>query len=342
MGAWWSCALQFCARIRAIEWVIWGGAVALTLGLLILMWTRWGKTRLTHKCLALSLFTHLLLFIWFLSKEMIVGAPGPLGREGAPGQVGDHPTLLVNNVQVGGDPEAKEPPSGGAAKPWHTTPLRAVPPPPPPGPDRTMVDLTAPPQRSLSETPSFDARPAEAEPLSPRSPQIPSRSEAAPADHLAPAETQETVRAPQPIAQGPVRMSPSPPGELPRERLPSDVPQLARRMPETSNSLLPSPSRGGFADEPKPLSAVDRSLAAKAQAPIIADAGAPAASGVATEEPDTTPRARPADSSRPAADGPTGLLTEAHRQQSRPLSDPVLTSTVDSNAPRRQIGRAHV
>ena len=46
---------------RALAIILTTGLGVLTIGLGVLMWTRWGQARPLAKCAALSLFAHLLL-----------------------------------------------------------------------------------------------------------------------------------------------------------------------------------------------------------------------------------------------------------------------------------------
>ncbi len=50
---------------------IWAGLVAFTLGLSFLLWTRWGATHLTGKCLALSALAHLLVGIYLATCNVV-------------------------------------------------------------------------------------------------------------------------------------------------------------------------------------------------------------------------------------------------------------------------------
>src|SRR5262249_15562995 len=149
----------------------------------VLMWTRWGKTRVTHKCLVLSILAHILLFTW-VSTEKIIGAPGSAGREGAPGIVGDHPTVLVANVQL--EEGASDQPDRvrEAVNPWKAPPLGAAAPPASAGPERTRVDLATAPQRTLSRPDPMnpDEHRNDAQPLSPRVPHASSNGVQLPAD----------------------------------------------------------------------------------------------------------------------------------------------------------------
>jgi hypothetical protein len=314
---------SFVQRVSAappILWIVWGGAAVITIVLVILMRTRWGKTRVLRKCVLLSLFAHVLLgaYAWTVK---IVGAPGPPG---------DDSSLLVTNVKTVDEAEQSQPP---AAKPWHTTSLRAgeV---PVTGPERTRVDLTAPLERSVTEPRTFDAPPlgTEAEPLTPRSSARP--MEAAPAEHSMPAASRENVSPPPPAKQATARLSPSSISEMPRQSVPSDVPPLARQLPETNAQWLDS-SRHLTDDEPRPISAVDRTLAAKGAGARIAEGGVPAANDGSLDEPGAQPQIASRNAARSVSDdGPPRLAADANAQRAQPQREPEATTSVEPT-PRR-------
>ena len=43
------------ASVQLAYWLLWGGSLALSVTLVVLLWTRWGHSRPLHKCAALSL-----------------------------------------------------------------------------------------------------------------------------------------------------------------------------------------------------------------------------------------------------------------------------------------------
>jgi hypothetical protein len=338
-----SRTLEFVTRTQTIAWMIRGGALALGIAILALMWTRLGKTRLTHKCIVLSVLGHLLLFVYLLLEgtDKIVGAAGWLGREGAPGIVGEHPTLLVANVQTldGGEQQEQ---IDSAPKPWHITPLRSAALPVSSGPERTKVDLGAPPQRTMprhagarSESPT-----AQADPLTPRSSHGRS-STAAPADARLPAPAQETPRPPRATKEVAARLPQAFSIDMPRERVATGVPILNREMPDAVSA-----PRGNFGqttgDEQRPIPAKDRALSAKAAAAHVADAGAPATSDGPPDDPGIMPRASQTGSRSSAADGPPRLLADADGQRFEPEREPAPNTSVASMAQRpHQVPKAY-
>ena len=55
--------------------VIWIGVAVLLLALLILMRTRWGQSQPLSKCVVLSVFAHLLLFLYAHGTRLLDGRP---------------------------------------------------------------------------------------------------------------------------------------------------------------------------------------------------------------------------------------------------------------------------
>ena len=68
---------------------VWGGFCALTVGLVVLMWTRWGQTKPFHKCAILSLWAHVLLACLATTVTVVRGIDGGWSRP-APIQVAVH------------------------------------------------------------------------------------------------------------------------------------------------------------------------------------------------------------------------------------------------------------
>ena len=66
---------------RVIGIVIWIGVAILMVALLILMRTRWGQSQPLAKCVVLSVFAHLLLFLYAHGTRMIFNGPMPPGND---------------------------------------------------------------------------------------------------------------------------------------------------------------------------------------------------------------------------------------------------------------------
>ncbi|HTN75704.1 MAG TPA: hypothetical protein VL096_10680 [Pirellulaceae bacterium] len=66
-------ATSFGATLLAI--VLWGGLAGLTIALLVLMRTRFGQARPLSKCIALSLYAHVLLMTYAYGTKLVIPAP---------------------------------------------------------------------------------------------------------------------------------------------------------------------------------------------------------------------------------------------------------------------------
>jgi hypothetical protein len=66
------------ATLSAIvaRWVVWGGMVAATVALLVLMRTQWGSSQPLRKCIVLSLLVHLLFGIYTTTVSIVVASIG--------------------------------------------------------------------------------------------------------------------------------------------------------------------------------------------------------------------------------------------------------------------------
>jgi len=63
-------------------WILWAGSLALSVVLVILLYTRWGRSEPLHKCAALSLIVHLILVFLTMTVRMVSGESG--GGGGGP------------------------------------------------------------------------------------------------------------------------------------------------------------------------------------------------------------------------------------------------------------------
>src|SRR4051794_11952148 len=82
---WHAYALFPClASVQPAYWVAWGGSLALSIALVVLMWTRWGQSRPLQKCAALSLLVHLILAFLTMTVRIVAGDGGGGGGGGIP------------------------------------------------------------------------------------------------------------------------------------------------------------------------------------------------------------------------------------------------------------------
>ena len=69
--------LEFLAGIQLAMAILWLGLAIFTVGLTILLYTRWGQYKPLRKCMAMSLLAHLLLAGYAATIEIIAPAPRP-------------------------------------------------------------------------------------------------------------------------------------------------------------------------------------------------------------------------------------------------------------------------
>ena len=101
--------LAVIASVHPVFWVILPGTVLLTVALIVLMRTRWGRSQPLRKCVVLSIYVHLLLLlIAYATTFKQVGAAGP--------QSGGTPALIVTSVKAVEEPKEKQ--ASPHIKPW--------------------------------------------------------------------------------------------------------------------------------------------------------------------------------------------------------------------------------
>jgi outer membrane biosynthesis protein TonB len=97
------------ASIQLAYWLLWGGSLALSVTLVILLWTRWGHSRPLHKCAALSLIVHLILAFLTMTVRIVNGDGNGGGGNGGGGPIhvriledAGHPAVmaLVSNAKT--------------------------------------------------------------------------------------------------------------------------------------------------------------------------------------------------------------------------------------------------
>src|SRR5947208_13345059 len=79
-----NAVLPCLASVQLAYWIAWGGSLALSIALVVLMWTRWGQSRPLQKCAALSLLVHLMLAFLTMTVRIVVGDGGGGGGGGVP------------------------------------------------------------------------------------------------------------------------------------------------------------------------------------------------------------------------------------------------------------------
>src|SRR4051794_31809112 len=113
-----NAGLPCLASVQLAYWVAWGGSLALSIALVVLMWTRWGQSRPLQKCAALSLLVHLILAFLTMTVRIVAGDGGG-GGGGIPIRVRivqDRGTstavakLVAENVNEVAAPQLLDPP----------------------------------------------------------------------------------------------------------------------------------------------------------------------------------------------------------------------------------------
>src|SRR6476619_1753095 len=77
-----NAVLPCLATVQLAYWLAWGGSLALSIALVVLMWTRWGHSRTLQKCAALSLLVHLMLAFLTMTVRIVAGDGGGGGGGG--------------------------------------------------------------------------------------------------------------------------------------------------------------------------------------------------------------------------------------------------------------------
>src|SRR6476620_5566897 len=145
------------ATVHFGYWLAWGGSLALSIALVLLMWTRWGHSQPLQKCAALSLLVHLILAFLTMTVRIVVGEGSDGGGSlGGPIHVrigqdsGKAMTVASAVAEVDSNvaapelleaPEAKEEPAADAE------------------PQATVEEAAAAPKPAVTETHSPDPTP---------------------------------------------------------------------------------------------------------------------------------------------------------------------------------------
>ena len=120
-----NAVLPCLASVQMAYWVAWGGSLALSIALVVLMWTRWGQSRPLQKCAALSLLVHLMLAFLTMTVRIVAGDGGG-GGGGVPIRVRivqDNGPVSLTNVAAESNtvndvaaPQLLAPPTNGEAQ----------------------------------------------------------------------------------------------------------------------------------------------------------------------------------------------------------------------------------
>ncbi|MCX7426918.1 MAG: hypothetical protein NTW96_14985, partial [Planctomycetia bacterium] len=283
--------------------VLWAGLAALSVTLLVLMWTRWGQSRPLRKCLFLSLVAHALLFGYSTTVQVFTPAESP-----------GEPAIRVSLAEEDPEREASSiEASPDAEKPWETLLHDSV----------AQPDLDEP---SKVETPELPEPPRKPAPTKPEPPEPVDLDHLPLADAAEPEARLPTVGAPSlPTASG----QSAEPIEAPAAQARDADPVLAPAPPLPAQAAAPSqpslPEReeapglpSALLERPDPLPKMEQAARTVDAADSMADLA---------DVPLSTPRGTPAEPIDPqagGADAPDGAPPER-------LRPPSLASLGDKN-----------
>lgn len=228
---------------RALAMILAVGLGIITVGLGVLMWTRWGQARPIAKCAGLSLFAHLLLLCYCYSTRVFFEAPG---RATADGTINVQIEDVTDEVESAPESTAdtKELPK---VIPVEETPKHEAPPPLIPA---EVKPAKTPPQ--VKEAPKPKVEVAKAKPPMPPPPML----EPAPTEVPVQEPIEKTLIAEKPLPREapaevvkPEPVRPAPPKEaVAIEPLPSPTvsPMMAETLPVSAPAI---PRRAGDGSE---------------------------------------------------------------------------------------------
>lgn len=149
-------ALNCIATVHWPYWLAWGGSFVLSVILVFLLWTRWGQSKLLHKCAAMSLIVHLILVFLTMTVRIVSGDGGGGGGGGPP--------IHVRIVEDKGTPVVAIASNAGTVSTETKSEVTAPPlltPPPPPDPEvaKPVVESEKP-----KAEPKLAEKPAEKRP----------------------------------------------------------------------------------------------------------------------------------------------------------------------------------
>lgn len=161
--------LEFLTSIEVLMAILWLGLAIFTVGLAILMYTRWGQYKPLRKCMAMSLLAHLLMAGYATTNQIITFVPEPKEQ--------------VIHLSLGDGPDPDAPPGGSSSffsnvkdQPWEAFPNDTISQPKEEELERGTADEPVEPKRlvraedaKLPGDPALDhVGAAEAKPLTPK------------------------------------------------------------------------------------------------------------------------------------------------------------------------------
>ena len=226
------------APARALAMILAVGLGVITIGLAILVWTRWGQARPLTKCAGLSLVAHLLLLCYCYGTRVFFEAPGRATADG---------TINVRIEDVTDEEEAGPESTADTKELPKVSSREEVFVPPKEMPKREPAPALVPPEVKPPEAPP---KPKEASP--PKAELAEAKPPMPPPPVIEPAQVEEPI---EPLEEK-TRVAEKP---LPRESASGTVPSDVRPAPPSSEAPvaepLPVPSVATAPPETLPVSA---------------------------------------------------------------------------------------
>ena len=213
--------------------LLWSGLALLTLALLVLMCTRWGQAKPLSKCIALSVFAHILFIAYAYGTRLMFDQP----RE-----VQEVPIRLASvALETEGEPDSISPP----AHAWNNFASGQLTEPDVAAPSPHETEPATPVQSQPVFEPEFDSQP-EPQPISTPGPARPTADMRAHQRSIQdPAPSDLKVEIPQAVPANSNVEAPVPVAiSLPRRTSSDTLPSMAADVPSTSpGSLLSEPAQ---------------------------------------------------------------------------------------------------
>ncbi len=213
-------------------WVIWALLGLVSLALLVVLLTPWGRSRPLRKCVLISLMVHALLLTYAATVKILSGYRGIPQED-----------VAIRIVDISTEPEPESPRQPGKPQPWEQMdepppqlpadmPRREVPPAVEPGaPERRAAE-----RQGAKKTPVPPAQAAkETSPEEPPPPKELPLAEPVPKQSVSSAPAQAT-EAPQ--VSEPKRPAQPPELQTPKEALPGPPPHRARLEPSPAQAAV--------------------------------------------------------------------------------------------------------
>jgi hypothetical protein len=258
---------------RALGLMLWTGLALLTVALVLLMRTRWGQTKPLSKCIALSVFAHILFLAYASGTKLVFNHPGGGRDDVLPlALVGPGDQLAASSKQTESWDEAF---AAAPAEPDVSSLPRRTPD-EPPAEEPSPADPSETPTKPDPVSNDSGDVPHETEPAPATTPSEPAPPKPAePAAEAAP-ETVAGETPPKAEAAKPETPAPPPAGESPGEEVAQNLPQQLLNDSERLQHLTDISIKSASAD-----AALAAQMDAAAGAAIGGSAEMPAAAAPA-------------------------------------------------------------